>query len=199
MQRLSLSKAKASVITTLLVAVLSLFSCSGPSASGLGYSDFWKPEETTVYKNELLDGMYLPAITRIEVNLQDQLATLYLADEKLMVARCSTGVRENTPKGTFKVLEKFNTGKRSNIFGIIKDDLGNTVHSGDRRYYKGNATNYEGYEMLNWMRLTGSGIGIHFSEAIFKFPASGGCVRLGKEAAETFYKHAQVGTPVVIY
>ncbi len=189
---------KNNIILGLLALCTILSSCSYKRNSGFGTSDRWAEHETIIYKNEELLKQLDPNRVIIAINLKSQLATIYQDYQEVLVTRCSTGVRGNTPKGTFKITEKIREGKRSNIFGTLFDDSYNPVFTGDRRYYEGSYSSYIGHEMKNWQRLSNLAVGIHFSNNIWRYPASGGCIRIGWEASEIFYKATQKGTEVLI-
>jgi len=48
------------------------------------------------------------------------------------------------------------------------------------------------------MRLTDSGIGLHGSKYVKRYPASNGCVRLPYTVASTVFQKVKPGTPVKI-
>jgi lipoprotein-anchoring transpeptidase ErfK/SrfK len=53
--------------------------------------------------------------------------------------------------------------------------------------------------MPYWMRLTGSGVGMHAGPIPNPGqPASHGCIRMPLAMAETLFQHVNVGTPVTI-
>jgi lipoprotein-anchoring transpeptidase ErfK/SrfK len=51
---------------------------------------------------------------------------------------------------------------------------------------------------MTWfMRVTEEGVGMHVG-ILPGYPASHGCIRMPSAAAEMFYNHVKVGTPVVV-
>jgi len=98
-----------------------------PSSAGL---DQWLMHETIVYENKELSPEIYEEKASITVDLTQQLVTLYLGGEKVMVARTSTGIRTNTPVGSFRVTEKVESGKVSNVYGKIYDSNDEYVYLG---------------------------------------------------------------------
>ena len=58
-------------------------------------------------------------------------------------------------------------------------------------------THFVGAEMKWFMRLTGEGVGMHVG-ILPGYPASHGCIRMPSQAAELFYNHVKIGTPVEV-
>jgi lipoprotein-anchoring transpeptidase ErfK/SrfK len=58
-------------------------------------------------------------------------------------------------------------------------------------------THFVGAPMTWFMRLTDEGVGMHVG-ILPGYPASHGCIRMPPAAAEMFYNHVKVGTPVVV-
>ena len=48
------------------------------------------------------------------------------------------------------------------------------------------------------MRLTDSGIGMHYSGHVHRYPGSNGCIRMPKAPARTIFANTKVGTSVQI-
>lgn len=139
--------------------------------------------------------------TKVKVNLADQRAQLILREgEKETVVLdtpCTTGkAGKRTPAGNFRITEKIVT-KRSTIFGRLYKN-GRQVYGGDRRKYPGSYDRYVGSPLPYWMRLTGDGIGMHFSKYVKRYPGSNGCIRMPKEPVQTIFKKTRKGTPVTI-
>jgi hypothetical protein len=118
----------------------------------------------------------------IEVSLAKQILSYYLGKVEIGQFITSTGTKAHpTPKGTFVI-----ANKSPNAWS----------HSAK-------------LWMPYWMGLKGMKIGIHElpywpngvreGEKDLGHPASGGCIRLGRDGqAKTLYNWAEVGTPVVV-
>ena len=158
-----------------------------PAATESSYS-YWSPEESS----EKL---------RVTIDLSEQTAYFYRGAEKVGQSRVATGKPgHSTPTGSFTIMEKI-AHKRSNLYGRIYDGSGNVVVSDadTRRHSVPAGGKYVGAPMPYWMRLTGSGIGMH----VGAIPnpgstASHGCVRMPREMARTLFEKAPVGTRVTI-
>ena len=58
-------------------------------------------------------------------------------------------------------------------------------------------TRFKGAPMPYFMRLTGSGVGLH-AGYLPGYPASHGCIRMPEFMAENFFSSVSIGTPVTI-
>ena len=138
---------------------------------------------------------------RLRIDLSEQTAYFYRGDVKVGQSRVATGrAGHSTPTGSFRISEKV-AGKRSTLYGRIYDANGNLkVADADTRIHsvpKGGK--FVGCSMPYWMRLTGSGIGMHVGPIPNPgSPASHGCVRMPREMARTLFGKAPVGTRVTI-
>jgi lipoprotein-anchoring transpeptidase ErfK/SrfK len=104
---------------------------------------------------------------------------------------------KRTPKGTFRIKEKI-ADKRSTIFGKFYRGK-RMVYKGDRRKYRGSKkAHYVGASLKNWMRLTNSGIGLHASKYVKRYPGTNGCIRLPYKVSKTIFKNVRKGTKVSI-
>ncbi|MCF6244433.1 MAG: L,D-transpeptidase [Sulfurovum sp.] len=163
-----------------------------------------------VYKDNELLKEATPKNTKVVVDVSDQRARLFV-DEKVAVdSPCTTGAKrkfepntkifrdKRTPTGKFCVTEKI-SNKRSTIFGKYYKGK-RCVYTGDKRKYRGSkkGLRYEGAALSNWMRLTGSGIGLHASKYIKRYPGTNGCIRLPYHVSKTIFKHVRKGTPVTV-
>ena len=140
-----------------------------------------------------------PENSRVRVSLAKQRAFLLLGDEIVIDSPVSSGKRARmTPSGSFHVLEK-DKAHHSSVYGDFKDASGRTVRSGvsSRIDSAPSGTHFVGAEMKWFMRLTDEGVGMHVG-ILPGYPASHGCVRMPSQAAEMFYNHVKVGTPVVV-
>lgn len=135
----------------------------------------------------------------IVVSLPKQRAYLMLEDEIVIDSPVSSGKRGHTsPTGDMKVLEK-DRNHRSSLYGDYKDSQGRTVRAGvsARADSAPSGTHFVGAEMKWFLRLTEDGVGMHVG-ILPGYPASHGCIRMPAQAAELFYSHVKVGTPVQV-
>jgi len=176
------------------------------------YPDFKRaagyPRTYSVYKNIKLLKKANPNNTRIVVSIRQQRIKLYVGKVVAIDAPCTTGAKhkiepntktyrdKHTPMGHFKITEKI-ADKRSTIFGKLYRGK-KLVWRGDRRKYHGPKARYVGASLKNWMRLTSSGIGLHGSKYIKRYPATNGCVRVPYHVVKQIFKYSKVGTHVDI-
>jgi lipoprotein-anchoring transpeptidase ErfK/SrfK len=148
-----------------------------PDTDGDGHGD--KEEMDSTFDPKKADGDKLEK--RIEVDLRSQTLSYYQGEYKIGSFLVSSGVRNTTPRGTFKIYNK-----------------------------SPNAWSSYGLWMPYWMSFTPTGkMGLHElpywpngrreGESSLGHPASHGCVRMGRNGeAKTLYEWAPVGTPVII-
>jgi lipoprotein-anchoring transpeptidase ErfK/SrfK len=135
----------------------------------------------------------------VRVSLGKQRAYLLMGDEVVIDSPISSGKRAGmTPTGSFHVLEK-DLDHHSSVYGDFKDSAGRIVRAGvsSRIDSAPSGTHFEGAPMKWFMRLTDEGVGMHVG-ILPGYPASHGCIRMPSAAAEMFYNHVKVGTPVVV-
>ncbi len=163
-----------------------------------------------VFKDHKLLSKAGRAKTVLKVDISEQRVKLLVDGKVALSAPCTTGSKhklepntktyrdKRTPIGTFKILEKIAT-KRSNIFGNIYRN-GKLIYHGDRRKYRGSwkGVKFVGAPLYKWMRLTSSGIGLHASKYIKRYPGSNGCIRLPKNVANTLFSKLKKGTIVKV-
>ena len=140
-----------------------------------------------------------PDNSRVRVSLSKQRAYLLMGDEVVIDSPISSGKRAGmTPSGSFHVLEK-DPDHHSSVYGDFKDSAGRTVRAGvsSRIDSAPSGTHFAGASMKWFMRLTDEGVGMHVG-ILPGYPASHGCIRMPSAAAEMFYNHVKVGTPVVV-
>jgi lipoprotein-anchoring transpeptidase ErfK/SrfK len=140
-----------------------------------------------------------PDNSRVRVSLSKQRAYLLLGDEIVIDSPISSGKRARmTPSGSFHVLEK-DKEHHSSVYGNFVDSSGRIVRSGvsSRIDSAPSGTSFAGAPMKWFMRLTDDGVGMHVG-ILPGYPASHGCIRMPAAAAEMFYAHVKVGTPVVV-
>lgn len=192
-------------LATILVAAVSLAitSCSSTGFHASKHdafaqrSDYQKTMET--FKDDDVYSRATQQNTKVRINLTTQRAQLLVGedDEVAIDCPCTTGKSgKRTPAGTFKIMEKIVT-KRSTIFGSLYRN-GTKVYGGDRRKYRGRYDRYVGAPLPYWMRLTGDGIGMHYSRGVKRYPASNGCIRMPQPAVKQVFAKVRRGTPVYV-
>lgn len=137
--------------------------------------------------------------THIVVSLSKQRAYLLKGDQIVIDSPISSGKRgHSSPAGNFKVLEK-DKNHRSSLYGDFRDSHGRIVRAGvsARIDAAPSGTHFVGAPMTWFMRLTGDGVGMHVG-ILPGYPASHGCIRMPSQAAELFFAHVKVGTPVEV-
>jgi len=163
-----------------------------------------------VYKDKKLLHQATSTNTKLTIDISEQRVRLYVNNAVALDAPCTTGAKhkfepntkiyrdKRTPKGTFRIREKIRN-KRSSIFGDYYRGKKRVYH-GDRRKYKGSkkGLRYEGALLKNWMRLTGSGIGLHASKYVKRNPGTNGCIRLQGHVAKTIFAKVKTGTKVTV-
>jgi lipoprotein-anchoring transpeptidase ErfK/SrfK len=140
-----------------------------------------------------------PENAHVRVSLSKQRAYLMLGDEVAIDSPISSGKRARpTPQGNFHVLEK-DLDHRSSVYGDFVDSSGRVVRAGISAKIDSapSGTHYVGAPMKWFMRLTDEGVGMHVG-ILPGYAASHGCIRMPSQAAELFYSHVKVGTPVVV-
>jgi len=109
---------------------------------------------------------------KIVVSLEKQKMFVYRGTTEVFTTRVSTGKRGySTPAGVFSILEK-------------------------RRWHRSNI--YSGAPMPFMQRLTWSGIALHASGHVPRYPASHGCIRLPRGSASKLFKTTDVGGHVIV-
>lgn len=156
----------------------------------------WKHK---IYEDADALAAVTPANARIIVSLQDQRAILFAGERVAIDFPVASGRKSYpTPKGSYKILEK-SEKHYSNLYGKIYDAEGK-VSKGSADF-RSDAVPEGGWSvpspMPYWMRLTGDGMGLHVGH-LPGYPASHGCVRMPRSAAQKVYRNTRVGTPVEI-
>lgn len=161
-----------------------------------------------IFKDEKLLRRANSKNTQLKVDISEQRVRLYVDGKVALCSPCTTGAKrkfepntriyrdKRTPKGIFRIKEKI-ADKRSTIFGEFYRN-GKLVYKGDRRKYRGPKAKYVGASLKNWMRLTSSGIGLHASKYIKRYPGTNGCIRLPYKVSKTIFSRVTKGTPVSI-
>ncbi|MBA3962275.1 MAG: L,D-transpeptidase family protein [Chthoniobacterales bacterium] len=144
-------------------------------------------------------GQVTPENSHVRVSISKQRAYLLLGDEMVIDSPISSGKRARpTPTGSFHVLEK-DKGHHSSVYGDFVDGAGRIVRRGvsSRIDSAPSGTHFVGAEMTWFMRLTDEGVGMHVG-FLPGYAASHGCIRMPSAAAEMFFNHVKVGTPVLV-
>lgn len=163
-----------------------------------------------VYKDNALLRRSTGRNTKLKIDISEQRARLYVNGKVALDSPCTTGAKrkfepntkiyrdKHTPKGTFKITEKI-ADKRSTIFGDYYRGSKRVYH-GDRRKFRGSkrGLRYKGASLRNWMRLTSSGIGLHGSKYVKRYPGTNGCIRLPFGVARTIFSKVKRGTKVSV-
>lgn len=137
----------------------------------------------------------------VNVVLNEQKAYIYRGGEPAGWTYLASGKSgHDTPTGTFTVMEK-SAVKSSGTYGVIKDSSGVVINS-DAKAGRDSVPpggSFVGARMPYWMRLTGSGIGMHAGPIPNPgYPASHGCIRLPTPMAAKLYDVVDVGSKVVV-
>lgn len=157
------------------------------------------PGTTRTWKNQGLIASADSSNTRVRINLSTQRGFLLVNDEIAMDYRVSSGSsKHKTPTGDFRITEKLKV-KRSNLYGKILNSSGGVFKSGaDARKDKvPEGGEFQGASMPYWMRLTGTGIGMHQGNVNRRY-ASHGCIRSHSSAVPIVFSKTKVGTAVTV-
>lgn len=150
---------------------------------------------------DVVDGLR-PEDAKIEIDLSKQeMRLMTRKGAEAVWTQVSTGRSSSpTPTGSFVVLEKLPT-KFSNRYGKwVKKDTREVVvwriweHKGPQPP----DTEYEGYEMKYWLRLTWPGVGIHHGDFKPGELSSKGCIRVPEVPQRVIWELSKPGTPVRI-
>ena len=149
--------------------------------------------------NEKLLAQVTPDAVHVFVSIPKQRAYLMKGEEVVIDSPICSGKRgHSSPTGKFTVLEK-DKDHHSSLYGDFRDSHGRIVRAGvsARIDAAPSGTHFVGAAMTWFMRLTGDGVGMHVG-FLPGYPASHGCIRMPSQAAELFYAHVKVGTPVEV-
>lgn len=160
-------------------------------------SSDWK--ETTFEDTEVLNKISAGAKPHLIISLDTQRGYFLTQDLVALEFPIASGrLSFPTPTGKFSILEKKKT-YNSNLYGKVYDAEGKIVDAdADRR----TATIPEGGKFVGasmpfWMRLTNDGVGLHVGYIPGR-PASHGCIRIPRAAAQKIFPIVSIGTPVEI-
>jgi lipoprotein-anchoring transpeptidase ErfK/SrfK len=156
-------------------------------------------KQEPIHINQPLLAQVTPDDVHIIVSIPKQRAYLLKGEELLIDSPISSGKRgHSSPTGKFSVLEK-DKNHHSSLYGDFRDTHGRIVRAGvsARIDAAPSGTRFVGAAMTWFMRLTGDGVGMHVG-ILPGYPASHGCIRMPSQAAELFFAHVKVGTPVEV-
>ena len=156
----------------------------------------WKSQ---TFRNPAVLGRATPENVSVQIDLGDQRGLLLVDGSIAMDFPVATGKRSHpTPAGSFTILEK-KREHASNLYGKIYDADGQLLvaDADTRRHVVPEGGRFAAASMPNWMRLTYSGVGMHVGIVPGR-PASHGCIRLRRDAADTVFNLVKIGTPVVV-
>ncbi len=134
----------------------------------------------------------------IAISLGQQKAFFYKGGRLVGVSLISSGDDQHpTPRGHFSVQQK-DQWHQSSQYGDYVDAEGNAIQKEIDRHVDPmpRGARFDGANMHYFMRIT-RGIGMH-AGYLPGYPASHGCVRMPQHMAEAFFRHAKVGTPVLV-
>lgn len=140
-----------------------------------------------------------PDEANVIVSIPKQRAYLRIGEQVVIDSPISSGKRGHTTRtGSFTVREK-DLNHHSSLYGDFVDAHGRVVRAGVSAQIDSapSGTYFAGATMKWFMRLTDGGVGMHVG-ILPGYAASHGCVRMPSEAAELFYNHVKVGTPVEV-
>lgn len=162
---------------------------------GIGQSSNGMPADTVSF----WDGGSGNGPARIHLDLSAQIAHFYRGDIEVGRSRVSSGdVGHRTPTGKFSILEK-DADHFSSRYGdyVYPDGSMARANVDVKKDAAPPGSKFKGAEMLNFMRLTYDGVGMH-KGFLPGYPASHGCVRMPEQMAEIFYNNVAIGTPVLV-
>jgi len=157
------------------------------------------PGTTKTWKNQALLARANSSNTSVRIDLGTQRGFLLVDNQIAMDYRISTGSSKyKTPSGSYKIIEKIRK-KRSNLYGKVLNSEGSVIktNADARSASIPEGGRFLGASMPYWMRLTGSGIGMHQGNVNRRY-ASHGCIRTHYTAVTTVFSKTRVGTPVTV-
>ncbi len=161
-------------------------------------SDLLRKQDPIKINSGVLESL-TPDRAHVIVSIPRQRAYLFNGDNLAIDSPVSSGKRgHSTPTGSFTVMEK-DINHHSSLYGDFRDRSGRIVRAGVSANIDSapSGTHFVGAEMKWFMRLTGEGVGMHVG-ILPGYPASHGCIRMPSQAAELFYNHVKIGTPVEV-
>ncbi len=132
----------------------------------------------------------------IEINLTTQSVAFFKNGSEVGRSPISSGcIGYETPTGNFAIIDK-NKNHISSLYGDYVDAQGAVVvaNVASNRDARPPRTKFRGAPMPYFMRIH-RGVGMH-AGYLPGYPASHGCIRMPRGAAQSFFENAPVGTPV---
>ena len=158
------------------------------------------PKTYNIYKDRTAFGELDEDNTRVEIDLSLQRARIYNNKDIAMDYPIASGRKTfPTPPGNYRIVEKVESEKQSNLYGTIYDSEGE-VHKTDADITEDEVPEggeFKGAAMPYWMRLSWKGLGMHQGR-VPRYPASHGCVRMPSKVAYAVYEKLPIGTRVSI-
>lgn len=131
----------------------------------------WQDVHQNHYVNQDLLNAFKGAEKRIVVDIADQRAYLIVNNTVAIDTAVSTArAGKETPRGTFKITERVESGKTSTIYGC---------------------------SMPYWQRLDQTAVGLHIGD-LPGYAASAGCIRLPHSVAPILFANTSSGVTVEI-
>lgn len=158
------------------------------------------PKTYKTYKNTDLLSRTNSGNSSIIVDLGLQRAFLMNNGQVAMDYPISSGTSKHpTSTGSFKILEKIASDKRSSLYGKIYNAEGKVINynANSRKDKAPEGGRFEGALMAHWMRITWDGIGMHRGR-VPRYPASHGCIRTPGSIVPTVFRKVRVGTRVTV-
>ncbi len=196
---------KSLLLLSVSIAIATLFSSCGSSVAPLANThqnfkaraDYKQSYDT--YTNEKALATVNKSKVKLRVSKANQRMIVTQDNVVLMDTPITTGrPGKPTPNGTFKLYNRV-ADKRSNSYGTMYKN-GVRVCGGHRRdNCKGvSYDKYVGSPLPYWQRIDDNGIGIHQSNSVKRYPASGGCIRIQPGYAKRIFNITKSGTPITI-
>lgn len=157
------------------------------------------PATMEVYLNRELLNKATPQCP-IHICLEQQRGRIYVENRVAADWPVSTGKPgKETPTGTFTVKQK-QKKHFSSTWGTIvdKDDICVVESANAHKDKVPPGGEFLGAKMMNWQRLTDSGIGIHTGPVRCHKRISQGCIRTPGFIADTLFNITKVGSKVTI-
>lgn len=194
------------LLLLLTLAIATLFTSCGSSVaptqakSHQGFKSRSDYRQTSAsYTNEKALATVDRSKVKLRVSKATQRMTVTQDNVVLIDTPITTGrAGKPTPNGTFKLYNRV-ADKRSNSYGTMYKN-GVRVCGGHRRDNCSGVSydKYVGSPLPYWQRINDNGIGIHASNSVKRYPASGGCIRIQPAFAKRIFNITKSGTPITI-
>lgn len=171
------------LLTTALLSIMALPSCTGGSSSLGAYHAYDRP--ASLPSN--------PSAVRVKVSLRHQMIYVMEGSKPLLIAPCTVGTaKAPTPQGSFTIFNKTQY-KRANTHGWAYNGSSTQQTLISRRP---SGWLFKGTPMPYWCEFK-SNYGIH-TGWVKPYPSSHGCIRMHENLAPKFFRLVKVGTTVNI-